>query len=473
MQACLPQKRKAERPDMKTADLIVIGSGQGGIPLAADWAKAGRKVVLFERDALGGSCINYGCTPSKAFLAAAHAAGRARQAASLGIQAQVQVDFPAVMERVRSIRDRFNQGMHKRLDTAGVEVVCAEATFTEERTVTGGDVTVEAPVIVINTGTSALVPDIPGLAATPYLTNRKFFDLQALPPRLLVIGGGYIGMELGQGLARLGSQTDLIVRGDRLLDREESEVSVTLAEAFKRDGIGLHFHERVQQVRHTDGVFTLNLSNGETLEAEALLVATGRKPNTDALNAAAAGIELDSQGYVQIGDRFHTTNPNVYAIGDVAKQPAFTHVSWEDYRRLKAILCGEERTKSDRVLGYAVYTEPQVGRVGMTLAEAEQQGINARAVTLPMAQIARAIEWGQDLGFYRMVIDRDTDKILGATLVGYETAELVHVFLSLMEAGANWQLLEQSVHIHPTYGEALPSLARLLVGEDMPSCPNM
>ena len=458
---------------MKTADLIVIGSGQGGIPLAADWAKAGRKVVLFERDALGGSCINYGCTPSKAFLAAAHAAGRARQAASLGIQAQVQVDFPAVMERVRSIRDRFNQGARKRLDTAGVEVVCAEAAFTGERTVTGGDVTVEAPVIVINTGTSALVPDIPGLAATSYLTNRQFFDLQGLPSRLLVIGGGYIGMELGQGLARLGSQTELIVRGDRLLDREESEVSDTLAEAFKRDGIGLHFHASVERVQHTDGVFTLNLSNGETLEAEALLVATGRKPNTSALNAAAAEIELDPQGYVKISDRFQTTNPHVYAIGDVAKQPAFTHVSWEDYRRLTAILNGEDRTKSDRVLGYAVYTEPQVGRVGMTLTEAEQQGLNACAVTLPMVQIARGIEWGHDLGFYRMVIDRDTDKILGATLVGYETAELVHVFISLMEAGATWQLLEQSVHIHPTYGEALPSLARLLVGEDMPSCPNM
>ena len=458
---------------METADIIVIGSGQGGIPFAADFAKAGRKVVLFERDALGGSCVNYGCTPSKAFLAAAHAAGRARLAAKLGVHAQIEVDFPAVMQRVRGIRDQFNQGVKRRLENAGVQVVCGEASFTDHHTVTGGALTVEAPTIVINTGTSSLVPNIPGLAETPYLTNHNFFELQELPPRLLVIGGGYIGLELGQGLARLGSQTHLIVRGDRLLAQEESDVSDSLAEAFQQDGIFLHFNVNTERVSHANGVFTLTLNNGETLQGEALLVVIGRKPNTLALNGAVAGIELDSQGFIQIDDQFSTTSPGIYAIGDVAKQPAFTHVSWEDYRRLKAILCGEQRTRNDRVLGYAVYTEPQVGRVGLTLEQAQQQGFNARSVTMPMAHIARGIEWGHDLGFYRLVIDRDTDQILGATLVGYETAELVHVFLSLMEAKATWRLLEQSVHIHPTYGEALPSLARLLLGADMPSCPTM
>lgn len=457
---------------METADAIIIGSGQGGIPLAADLAKEGRNVVLFERDALGGSCVNYGCTPSKAFLAAAHAAGRARQADKLGIHVQVEVDFPSVMERVRQIRDQFNQGVKRSLEGAGVRVICAEAAFTGDRTVTGGNLTVQAPLVVINTGTSSLVPGIPGLAGTPYLTNRNFFDLQALPPRLLVVGGGYIGLELGQGLTRLGSKTQMIVRGDHLLSQEEPEVSETLAEAFKQDGIQVHFKVSVEQAAHANGIFTLTLSNGQELQGEALLVATGRRPNTGALNTSTAGIELDQQGYVKINDQFQTTSTGVYAIGDVAKQPAFTHVSWEDYRRLKAILSGEGRTRSDRVLGYAVYTEPQVGRVGLTLEQAQAKGFKARAVTIPMAHIARGIEWGHDLGFYRMVVDQDTNQILGATLVGYETAELVHVFLSLMEAGAPWQLLERSVHIHPTYGEALPSLARLLIGEDMPTCPN-
>lgn len=458
---------------METVDAIIIGSGQGGIPLAVDLTKEGRKVVLFERDALGGSCVNYGCTPSKAFLAAAHAAGRARKADKLGIHVQVEVDFPAVMERVRGIRNSFNQGVTRRLVDAGVKVVCAEASFTGERTVTGGEVTVQAPVVVLDTGTSSLIPEIPGLAGTPYLTNRNFFNLEKLPPRLLVIGGGYIGLELGQGLARLGSETQMIVRGDRVLSQEEFDVSETLAEAFKQDGIQLHFNANIEKVAYANGVFALMLSNRQELQGEALLIATGRQPNTSALNTAAAGVELDQQGYVKIDDQFQTTRSGVYAIGDVAKQPAFTHVAWEDYRRLKAILKGKDRTRNDRVLGYAVYTEPQVGRVGMTLEEAENKGISARVVTLPMTHIARSIEWGHDLGFYRMVVDKDTDKILGATLVGYETAELVHVFLSLMEAGATWQLLEQSVHIHPTYGEALPSLARLLIGEDMPTCPNM
>lgn len=434
---------------MQTVDAIVIGSGQGGIPLAVDLAKEGRNVVLFERDSLGGSCINYGCTPSKAFLAAAHAVGRARKAESLGISFQVDVDFSAVMERVRSIRHSFNQGIQKRLESAGVKVVCAEASFIDERTVKGGEVTVQAPLVVINTGTSSLIPDITGLTGTPYLTNRNFFDIQELPPRLLVMGGGYIGLELGQGLARLGSKTEIIVRGERILDREEPDVSETLAEALRQDGIGLHFNVKVEKVVH-DGVFTLTLSNSQQLQGEALLVATGRKPNTNALNVAATGVELDEKGYVKIDDHFQTTCSGIYAIGDVAKQPAFTHVSWEDYRRLKGIFCGENRTRNDRVLGYATYTEPQVGRVGMTLEQAQKQGIKARAVTLPINQIARAIEWDYKFGFYRMVVDEDTDKILGATLVGYETAELVHVFLSLMEAKATWQLLEQSVHIHPS-----------------------
>ncbi|BAZ09151.1 FAD-dependent pyridine nucleotide-disulfide oxidoreductase [Calothrix sp. NIES-4071] len=458
---------------METADVIVIGSGQGGVPFAADFASSGQKVVLFERDALGGSCVNYGCTPSKAFLAAAHGAGRARQASKLGVHAQLRVDFSVVMERTRGIRSQFNQGVKRRLEGAGVKIVCTEAAFTGERTVTGGGVTVQAPIVLINTGTSSTLPDFPGLGGTPYLTNRNFFDLQQIPPRLLVVGGGYIALELGQGMARLGSQTELIVRGDRLLAQEESDVSAVLTEAFRQDGIGLHFNTTVRQVAYANGVFTLTLNNNETIDGEALLIAIGRNPNTQALNCTATGVELDAQGFVKINEQFQTTCAGVYAIGDVAKQPAFTHVAWEDYRRLKAILCGEHRTRQDRVLAYAVYTEPQVGRVGMTLEQAQKQGINAREVTLPMAHIARSIEWGHDLGFYRMVIDTHTNLILGATLVGYETAELVHVFLSLMEAGATWQVLEQSVHIHPTYGEALPSLARLLIGDDMPTCPNM
>lgn len=264
-------------------------------------------------------------------------------------------------------------------------------------------------------------------------------------------------------MARLGCKTQLLVRGDRILDREEPEVSEVLFTAFQQEGIAIHFHTTVEQVDYQDGVFQLTTNQGNALEAEALLIVTGRKPNTQALNAAATRVELDSHGYIKVDEHFRTNCEGVYAIGDVSGQPAFTHVSWEDYRRLQAILNGQERTRNDRVLGYAVCTEPQVGRAGMTLPQAQQQGMNARSVRLPMSQIARAIEWGHEFGFYEMVIDQDTDKILGATLLGYEAAEIVRVFLDLIEVGATWQLLEQAVHIHPTYGEALPSLARLLV----------
>ncbi|MBW4697793.1 MAG: FAD-dependent oxidoreductase [Aphanocapsa lilacina HA4352-LM1] len=449
---------------MEKADVIVIGSGQGGVPLAVDQARCGRKVVLFERAALGGSCINYGCTPSKALLAAAHAAGRARLATSLGVHAEVTVDFARVMERVRGIRASFGQGIERRLTEAGVQIVRAEASFADPRTVTGGGMEVQAPLIVINTGTAPAIPELAGLEGLPLLTNLNIFDLETLPHCTLILGGGYIGLELGQGLARLGSEVHIVHNHARLLNHEEQQVGEVLAEALQRDGIHLHLKSEISRVLYQDGVCALTLEGGQTLRGDAaLLAAAGRTPNTAALNTAAAGIALDKQGYVIIDERFHTTASGVYAIGDVARQPAFTHVSWEDHRRLQAILGGQERTRSDRVLGYAVYTEPQVGRVGLTLEQALAKGHRARSVTLPMAQIARAIEWGHDLGFYRLVVDEDTDKILGATLVGYEAAEIVHGLLAHMQAGSTWKVLEQSVHIHPTYGEALPSLARLLV----------
>jgi dihydrolipoamide dehydrogenase len=445
-----------------SADAIVIGSGQGGVPLAVDLAKERTRVVLFERGRLGGSCVNYGCTPSKAFLAAAHGAGRARLAAKLGVHASIAVDFGAVMNRVRSIRDKFTADVEKRLRDAGVEIIRAQATFSGPRTVTGGDVTISAPVVVVNTGTTATVPAIPGLAGSPYLTNANFFDLTEMPTRLLVLGGGYIGLELGQGMARCGARVDIVDGNSRVLSREESDASAELQKGLTQDGVTLHLGRRTVGVAHDGRTFSLTLDDGDTLQGDALLVAVGRTPNTAALGCAAGGVKLDDGSYIAIDATFHTSAEGVFAIGDVAGQPAFTHVSWEDYRRLKAILRGEPRTRDDRVLAYTTFTEPQVARAGMTLDEAKKHGLRARAVTLPMSSIARAIEWGHDLGFYRLVVDDDTEKILGATFVGYEAGELIHVIVAHMEAGSSWRLLDRSVHIHPTYGEALPSLARLL-----------
>jgi pyruvate/2-oxoglutarate dehydrogenase complex dihydrolipoamide dehydrogenase (E3) component len=458
---------------MKTADVIVIGSGQGGVPFAVDFAKRGQKVVLFERDRIGGSCLNYGCTPSKAFLAAAHNAGRARRAQNLGVHASVSVDFPFVMNRVRAISGSFREGAERRLAQAGVEIVHGEAAFTGERIVSGGGVDVTAPLIVINTGTTATIPDVPGLADTPCLTNTTFFSQTTLPKRFLVLGGGYVGLELGQGMARVGSSVDIFHRGDRVLNGEEPDVSAVLHASLTEDGVNVHLKAKPSRVAFTNGLFTVELEDGRRFEGEQLLVATGRTPNTGALHAQASHIALDSRGYVSVDLQFRTSCEGVYAIGDVSGQPAFTHVSWEDYRRLTSILTGSDRTRDDRVLGYAVYTEPQVGRAGLTYEQACARNINARCQEVQLNSVARAIEWGQERGFYRMVIDGDNDKIVGATLVGYEAAELVHVFIAHMQSGSTWRTLDESVHIHPTYSEAFPGLARLFEGEakiDEPVC---
>ncbi len=451
---------------MENFDLAVIGTGQGGVPLAIDQATVGKRVVVFERGRLGGSCVNVGCTPSKAFLASAHAAGRARRAAEIGVHADVRVDFAAVMERVRATVADWNGGVEAKFSQhPEITLVRAEAAFDGPHTIIANDTRYAADTVVIDTGTRPVVPEIGGLDGLPYLTNLNFFEQRALPARTIVIGGGYIGLELGQGLARCGSAVHLVHTGERVLPNEEPEVSAVLQRSLERDGMTLHLSAQARSIDFASDVYTLHLADGSRIEADALLVATGRAPNIPA-GTAAAGIALDRRGYIAVDDHLTTSVAGVYALGDVAGQPQFTHVSWEDYRRLKAILGADRsRTRSDRTLGYAMFTEPQVGRVGLTHEAALKAGHDARCVTLELDRVARAIEWNDTDGFYRLVVDATTDAILGATLVGYEAGELVHVFLAHMEAGSTWRTLERSVHIHPTYAEAFPSLARLLLPE--------
>lgn len=447
---------------MEHADVVVVGGGQGGIPLAVNLSREGRKTFLFERGALGGSCLNYGCYPSKAFLASAHLAAAARGADEFGVHLEARVDFPRVMERVRRLSGSSDY-IQKSLDAAGVNLVRAEAGFTGERTVSAGDVTVQAETVIINTGNAPMVPPVPGLDQTPYLTYLDFWELSARPKKMLIIGGGYIGTELGQGLARLGVETHIIDIAGRLIEREEEDVSEVVMAALREDGVSLHLGVRVARADHDGDSFTLALDDGTELDGDTLLVAAGQRPNTGMLNVDAAGIDLDEQGYIVVDQHFETSAAGVYAIGDVTGQPAFTHVSWEDFRRMMSILAGGSRTRGDRVLGYAIFTEPEVGRAGMTRSQAEAEGHRVREAMLPLTRVARAYLTGRDRGFYRLVVDADTDLILGATLVGPNAGELIHVIIDLMEAGATWQLLEQSVHIHPTLAEGLPTLARQLV----------
>ena len=449
---------------MARYDLAVIGSGQGGVPLAIDAASQGRSVVLFERGAFGGTCVNVGCTPSKAFLASAHSAGRARRTAEIGVHCEVRVDAPAVLRRVRRIVGEWREGVEQKLARSAVHVVRAEASFDAPHVLRAGDDTYEADVVVIDTGTSAAIPDLPGLAGTPYLTNANFFLQDALPKHLIVLGSGYIGLELGQGAARLGSDVTVVTPDDRLVAREELDTCAVLTRALARDGISVLLERRAVAVAHDDGSFEVTLDDKTVLAGDGLLIAIGRRPTIPAGTVERAGIALDARGFVQCDEHLQTSVPHHYALGDVAGQPQFTHVSWEDFRRLRSIIAGDRsRTRSDRVLGYAMYTEPQVGRVGMTREEAQKAGIPCRDVTVQLADVARGIEWNLEDGFFRLVVHAQTDAILGATFVGYEAGELIHVILAHMEAGSTWRTIERSVHIHPTFAEGIPSLARLLL----------
>jgi len=449
---------------VEDVDLVVIGSGQGGVPLAADFAQAGKRVVLFERGKLGGSCVNYGCTPSKAFLASAHNAGRARRAKNLGIAAEVRVDQRAVMERVRRLVGEWTSDVGKRLERTGVEVVHASAAFGGERTVSGGGRVVRGARVVIDTGTKPALPPVEGLADVPYLTNLTFFDQVTLPERLLVIGGGYIGLELGQGARRLGSAVTIVHSHDHVLDNEEPDASEVVQKSLREDGVVFELSTKALSVSKAGGTLRLTLANGVTLEGDALLLAAGRTPNTAELALENSHVDVRANGMVAVDDYLETSCPGVYALGDVAGQPQFTHVSWEDYRRLTSTFAGSKRRRDDRVLSYSTFTEPQLARTGLTENEAKAKGIDAGVVTKALADVARGIEWNLEAGFYRLVIDRSNDKIAGATFVGYEAGELIGVIGLAIELGATWRDVDRFVGIHPTFGEGIPSLARLFAG---------
>lgn len=448
---------------MRTYDLAVIGTGQGGVPLAVDFAQRGKRVVVFERGELGGTCVNVGCTPSKAFLASAHAAGRARRASDVHVDCAVRPDVPAIMRRVRSIVADWRSGVEAKLRQDGITLVRAEASFDAPHVVRAGGTTYDADVVVLDTGGHAAVPSIEGLAGTPYLTNANFFDQETLPPRMIVLGSGYVGLELGQGAQRLGTQVTLVTPDDRIVAREEVDVCSVLSASVARDGMQVRLGTKAVKVAHDGAAFTLTLADGNALTAEALLVATGRQPNVPAGATERAGIALDARGYVRCDAHLQTSTPHHYALGDCAGQPQFTHVAWEDFRRLRAILSGDaSRSRDDRTLAYAMFTEPQVGRAGLSADQAQERGIAHRVVTRQLTDVARGPEWALEAGFFRLVVDAGSEKILGATFVGYEAGELIHVIIAHMQAGSTWHVVDESMHIHPTFAEGIPSLARQL-----------
>lgn len=445
-------------------DAIVLGAGQAGGPLSYALADQGWKVALVERKHLGGTCINEGCSPTKTMVASAQVAHYVRHAARWGVEcAGARVDLAKVVARKEAIVESFRAGQERRVaERPGLDLYRGPGRFTGPHTVTVDDHALESDRIFLNAGTRAAVPPIPGLAEVPYLTNASLMELTDLPRHLVVLGGGYIGLEFGQMFRRFGSEVTVVHRGRQLLDREDPDVAEELRRILEGEGVRfLLGAETTAAARRGDGVaLAVRTDAGEEVVVGShLLVATGRRPNTDDLGLDRAGVETDARGYVQVNDRLETNVPGIWALGDVKGGPAFTHISYNDHQIVLAnLLEGGSKSIADRPVPYAVFTDPQLGRVGMSEAEARASGRRLKIGRYPMGYVARAIERDETAGFMKIVVDAETDRILGAAILGSEGGELVQILGFLMLAGAPFTLLKGAVYIHPTLAEGFYGL---------------
>lgn len=446
-------------------DVIVIGAGQAGVPLAVRLAGEGRRVLLAERSRPGGTCVNVGCTPTKTLVATARAAHVARSGARLGVHAgPVRVDFGAAIARKDEMVRRWREGVERRIAGAGenLRLVLGHARFTGPREVEMNGERHRAPVVVVNTGARPAVPALPGLDRVPFLDNRRVMELRELPGHLVVLGGGYIGCEFAQMFRRFGAEVTVVDHGPHLLAREDDDVSGEVESFFRQEGIALHLGARVERVEGSGGAIRLVLSDRE-IRGTHLLVATGRRPNTDDLGAASAGVDLDERGFVRVDDHYRTSAESVFAVGDATGGPQFTHVSWDDHRRLHAVISGRPAGgRSGRVIPHVVYTDPQVAGVGLNEREARKRGVLYELATMPYAHVARAAETGETAGLMKLLVDPRSEAILGASLVGAEAGEIVHVLSALMHVGAPAKAVVEMIHAHPAFSEGLQSLAMRL-----------
>jgi len=447
-------------------DVIVIGSGQAGVPLAARLAKAGRRVVIAERKKLGGTCVNYGCTPTKTMVASARAAHVARTAARFGVKAgPVRIDMAAVVARKDRIVRQWRDGVRKRLERAGprLTLVRGHARFIGPRRVEIAGDRYEADLVVINVGARPAVPPIPGLDEVPWLDNSRIMQLRRVPDHLIVLGGGYIGCEFAQMFRRLGAKVTLADRDERLLSTEEPEASAALEEVFRAEGIRLVPKATARSASGGARAVTIRFEDGKKVTGSHLLVAVGRRPNTDDLGAEAGGIRLDAKGYIEVDERYRTNADGVYAVGDCTPGPQFTHAAWDDHRILFDLLQGRgTRTRRDRVVPITAFTDPQVARIGLTERDARARGHALETATMEFGKIARAVETDQTDGTMKILLDPKTEKVLGVSIVGAEAGELIHIFAPFMVAGVSARALVDAEYVHPTFAEGVQSLVMAL-----------
>ena len=445
-------------------DAIIIGSGQGGNPLAQALAKLGQRVALIESDQLGGTCINTGCTPTKTMVASAQVAHYARNAERWGVCAgNVEVDLPAVLkrkdERVIASRTGWEKSVNGDKEP---EWLRGRAHFVGPKQVQLAEKTLQAERIFLDTGCVPTIPPIEGLAAVPYLTNVSILAIEQVPQHLLVLGGGYVGLEFAQMFRRFGSEVTVIQNGRQILPREDEDAAVALQLALEAEGVKFHIESRATRVDGESGNVNLTFESkgsSKSVAGSHLLVAVGRSPQTKDLALEKAGVKIDAKGFIVVNDQLETTAPGVWAIGDVTGGPAFTHISYNDFQIIYGNLYeGKNLSTKTRIVPYAVFTDPELGRVGMTEKEARQQGLKLKIGKVPMSRVSRALERGETAGFMKVVVDAGTNKVLGATILSSDGGETVQIFSTLILADKPYTLLKGAIYIHPTLAEGLFTL---------------
>ncbi len=449
---------------MQTFDAIIIGAGQAGPSLAGRLTAAGRKVALIERKLVGGTCVNTGCMPTKAMVASAYAAHLARRGAEYGVvTGPVSIDFAKVMARKDKVRFDARKGNEDWLESMeGLTFLRGHARFESPTEIRVGDDLLSAPQIFLNVGGRAVVPDFPGVEDVPHLNNVSIMDLTEVPKHLVVIGGSYIGLEFAQMFRRFGAEVTVVEKGPRLIAREDPDISDAVRDILEREGIAIRTGaECIRFFKSGDdvGVGVDCTAGAPEIIGSHLLLATGRRPNTDDLGLDKAGVAMDKRGYITVDERLETSVPGIFAMGDCNGRGAFTHTSYNDFEIIAAnLLDNEERKVSDRIQTYALYIDPPLGRAGMSETEARKTGRKLLIGTRPMTRVGRAKEKGETLGFMKVIADAETKEILGASLLGTGCDEAVQSILDVMYSGRPYTTITHAVHIHPTISELIPTV---------------
>ena len=443
-------------------DAIIVGAGQAGPPLAGRLTAAGQTVAVIERKLVGGTCVNYGCIPTKTLVASAHAAHLARRGADFGVgTGEVAVDMAAVKARKDRISGGDREGVESWLEgMKGCTLIRGHARFEDPHTIRVGEHLLTADRIFLNVGGRAVAPDMPGLADVDYLTNVGILDLDTVPDHLVVIGGSYIALEFAQMFRRFGATVTVIEKGPRLTSREDEDVSAAIKDILEAEGIDVVVNTDNIQFAKQDSGFTVTPRDGaEPIAGSHLLVAVGRQPNTDDLGLDAAGVQTDGRGYIVVDDELRTTVDHIWAMGDCNGRGAFTHTSYNDFEIVAANLLDDDpRRVSDRITTYALYIDPPLGRAGMTVEQVRRSGRKALVGKRPMTRVGRAVEKGETQGFMKVVVDADTEEILGAAILGVGGDEVVHSILDVMTAKLPYTAISRTMHIHPTVSELVPTM---------------